>query len=283
MFPSYYICSEDEGGDNDDYGNDPLTAFTLSLMKRRRTLEEEEDRRRQFQRQQLELQETENDRRRKLVVTVVAAYEIISASQRFTIENRLPNRQVDYSHVVHLINDLKRDPKTFTRMYRLSVRSFDLLLHIIKDDITPRAPGGKNIVPPIVKLSVTLRFMAGGSYLDLSFGYWIRRNVIHYYIMQVLEAIDSSQHPFINNIISPIYRSIEDLWKIEGGFAKMSFFKLRGTIAAGDGIILRMQRPSNEEAEGDVSSNYTRKNCYAYGLQVRSFFYLFISTSLTSF
>ena len=48
----------------------------------------------------------------------------------------------------------------------------------------------------------------------------------------------------------------------------MTDFKLRGTIAASDGIVFRMQMPTNEQVDGDVTSYYTRKGYYAYGLQV---------------
>jgi hypothetical protein len=34
------------------------------------------------------------------------------------------------------------------------------------------------------------------------------------------------------------------------------------------GIVFRMQMPTNEEVDGDVTSYYTRKGYYAYGLQV---------------
>ena len=37
------------------------------------------------------------------------------------------------------------------------------------------------------------------------------------------------------------------------------------TVAAGDGIVFKMQKPTNEEAEGSVSSFFTRKGYYAFG------------------
>ncbi len=69
-------------------------------------------------------------------------------------------------------------------------------------------------------------------------------------------------------IKSPIYATPEQLEALEEGFAKMSNFQLRGTIAAGDGIVFQMIMPTNEEVDGDVTSYFTRKGCYAYGLQV---------------
>ena len=67
---------------------------------------------------------------------------------------------------------------------------------------------------------------------------------------------------------SPIYATAAELEALELDFAKLSKYQLRGTIAAGDGIVFRMQMPTNEQVEGDVTAYYTRKGYYAYGLQV---------------
>ncbi len=48
----------------------------------------------------------------------------------------------------------------------------------------------------------------------------------------------------------------------------MSNYKLYCTIAAGDGIVFRMMMSTIEEVDGDVTSYFTRKGYYAYGLQV---------------
>ena len=48
--------------------------------------------------------------------------------------------------------------------------------------------------------------------------------------------------------------------KISGGV-------FQGTVAAGDGVVFRMQRPCREAVDGDVASFFTRKGYYAYGMQ----------------
>jgi hypothetical protein len=80
-------------------------------------------------------------------------------------------------------------------------------------------------------------------------------------------AIDHSTDPFIDNIKSPIHATSEELEEMEQGFAKLSQYNLSGTITAGDGIVFKMIMPTNEEVDGDVTSCYTRKGYYAYGLQ----------------
>jgi hypothetical protein len=92
-------------------------------------------------------------------------------------------------------------------------------------------------------------------------------NTVHHYGWQALTAIDQSTNPFLDNIKSPIHATAEELAALEHGFAALSDFQLRGTIAAGDGIVFKMIMPTNEEVEGDVTAYYTRKGYYAYGLQ----------------
>jgi hypothetical protein len=231
----------------------------LLYMLNRRKKEEQEE------------QEQEEERRRKFILMFMCAgWTALKAKNAFRVINRRRNRRnVNYASVVKDIKELRRDPKTFSRMYRLSVKSFDTLLHTISEQLKPLRAGGRNVIPPLIKLAVALRFLAGGSYLDLSFGYKIPRSTIHFYIFQVLQVMDDCEHPFLNNIISPIHRSDEDLQQMEMGFAAHSFNKLKGTVAAGDGIVIQMIRPTNEEAAGDVTTHYNRKKCYAVGVQVR--------------
>jgi hypothetical protein len=107
--------------------------------------------------------------------------------------------------------------------------------------------------------------LAGGSYLDISFGYVVPHGAVRHYAWQALHTIDHSTNPFLDNIVSPIYAIKEKLQELEDGFGAMSNCKLCGTIAAGDGVVFRMITPTNEEVDGDVTSYFTRKGYYAYG------------------
>jgi hypothetical protein len=117
----------------------------------------------------------------------------------------------------------------------------------------------KYIVPPIIKLCMGLRLLAGGSYLDLSFGYDIPHTTVYIYAWQALDALDCSLHPYLDNIKSPTNSSAEEFEALENGFAKLSDYQVRGTVAAGDGVVFKMVMPSNENVEGDVTAYYTRK------------------------
>jgi len=95
----------------------------------------------------------------------------------------------------------------------------------------------------MIKLCIALRFLAGGSYLDISFAYDVPHNTVHFYVWQALDAIDHSQDPLLDNIKMPIHATAADLEALELGFASLSNYQLRGTIAVGGGIVFWMQLP----------------------------------------
>ena len=203
-------------------------------------------------------------KQRKRRAAIIAA---VLLSQRTTIIGRNPNRHdVDYPQVVGRILRLKLNPRLFTRMFRLSPASFDRVLSIIDPVLRPVGVGVKNIVPPIIKLCLGLRILAGGSYLDLNFAYQITHNHIHHYAWEAIVAIDSSMDSFIDNISFPLDDPVK-LDKLAAGFSRLGGGIMEGTVAAGDGIIFKMVMPTNEEVDYDVKSYWTRKGFYAFGLQ----------------
>lgn len=50
---------------------------------------------------------------------------------------------------------------------------------------------------------------------------------------------------------------------LESTFVKYSNGMFPGTVAAGDGVVFRMQKPLLDQVGGNVTSFYTRKGYYA--------------------
>jgi hypothetical protein len=88
---------------------------------------------------------------------------------------------------------------------------FDKVLTMIELQLLPVKKAAKYFVPPLIKLCLGLHVLAGGSYLDLSFGYDVPHNTVYCYTWQALNAIDHSTHLFLNNITSPISKTVEEL------------------------------------------------------------------------
>ena len=66
----------------------------------------------------------------------------------------------------------------------------------------------------------------------------------HTFSRQKKQSINQSIHFKITSFHPLTEHFLDDSKVMEKGFAAISFNKLRGTVAAGDGIIIRMQRPT---------------------------------------
>jgi hypothetical protein len=164
---------------------------------------------------------------------------------------------------------LDMDSSEFERFYRLSKEDFLSLLNDIQDDIfldesqvhMAIISSGSNI-HPVIQLSVTLRLLSGGCYLDIAFGYHISKYTVYDIFYKVLFSIDKR----LTNINFP-YKDENSLICLEQGFANISHGVFRGTVAAGDGVVFQMQKPRADEVDGNVSSFFSRKGFYAFGMQ----------------
>lgn len=172
------------------------------------------------------------------------------------------NKYRDRSQIVSKISDLS--DQEFKRMYRLDRIDFTNLLKDISEELSNPSPFNttKNPIPATAKLCATLRWLAGGSYLDIAFGYNISVKTVHSMFYEVITAIDDC----VQNINFPIDDEVK-LRELETGFNKISKNFFKGTVAAGDGVVFKMFQPTSEACNGDVISFFTRKGYYAYGMQ----------------
>ena len=183
------------------------------------------------------------------------------------IEMRLANEHRERERVVEKIMTMARsNPKKFQRYYRLHpVEFFDLhdkiKADIESDRLFAELSSGSPI-PTILKLAATLRFLAGGSYLDIAFGYEVHESSVYVVVWEVLEAINKR----IDNIKFP-YGDEVKLRDLEQSFWKFNRGLFPGTVAAGDGIVFRIWRPPAYAVDGNVTSFFNRKGFYGFGMQ----------------
>lgn len=134
-----------------------------------------------------------------------------------------------------------------------------------------KGPGGEArlgvAICPLLKLAITLRMLAGGSYLDIAFGYEVGSTSVYYSFWQVLKAInteyDNIQFPFDDEAR---LRDLEKTFTDISG-KKRDEFVFPGTVAAGDGVVFRMLKPVWEDVDGAFSNYYVRKGFYAMNMQ----------------
>jgi hypothetical protein len=154
----------------------------------------------------------------------------------------------------------------FRRFFRMDRETFEELLSLVEDKLKKDEGKAKNSsgmsVQPCVKLCLAIRYLSGGSYLDLAFSFDVAYKSVMTYVWEVFEVIDEA----LNNINFPMDDE-EKLKDLEAGFSKLSKGCFKGTVAAGDGVVFRMHRPAKEAVDGDVASFFTCKGYYAYGMQ----------------
>lgn len=182
--------------------------------------------------------------------------------RKYTVNDRIANIIRFREHIDDKINRIKLNPRDFRRMYRLHPIDYDELLNKIIGRITcnsemARRSSGSAITPNM-KLAISLRILAGGSYLDIAFGYDVDKCNVLPITYKVLTAIDE----VTNNIKYP--RTASEFRATEATFMKISD-ALPGTVSAGDGVLFRMLAPNAKDVDGNVTSWFTRKGYYAFG------------------
>jgi hypothetical protein len=145
-------------------------------------------------------------------------------------------------------------PRLFKRMYRMHPDDVWVILekidkHFAEASHLPRPRVDQ--VPTSLKLFATLRLLGGGSYLDIQNLYHIPQGSFFSIVGSVMQAInlvlDNISFPSqaMGDPTSPaVQRDKKRLAELAEGFALLSGDKFPGTIAAGDGLLLKILRPS---------------------------------------
>ena len=119
------------------------------------------------------------------------------------------------------------------------------------------------IISPLWKLSCTLRYLAGGSYLDITRMHAISDRTFYGIVEQTIVAIlvhgsESMKYSF----------GLDDLIRKENRFARKSGGAFRGCIGALDGLCVQIERPHPSDCGNNPSGYYTRKGFYSLNIQV---------------
>ena len=152
--------------------------------------------------------------------------------------------------------------RNFRRKYRMRRATFDFLLDMIKPYLEkpPRrrgsALGGE--IPKELLLGATLRFLAGGSYLDIASDHGMSQATLYASVWEVLAVIDK--------VLDNMTFKVDDATFLEEKRELMSHFwgdSLYGCVGAIDGWACRIARPN----EIDAATYYNRKGFYAIVVQ----------------
>ena len=181
----------------------------------------------------------------------------------------------------------KLTDRQFTRYFRMSKKCFGSLVKIIEENVGPDEFKKEShlmeshkcdthtahysstgpLISGEVKLALTLRMLAGGSYMDLSLlfdvGFSTAYNIFH---MVVNKWINN---PNLVKINGTDY--CEDTGRMQAvalDFAKASNGVMNGCIGALDGWLVKIIKPRKKDGVRNPSSFYSRKGFYAINVQV---------------
>jgi hypothetical protein len=175
--------------------------------------------------------------------------------------NRAPNRKRNRGYGLKEM-DLLSD-NDFKRMFRLSRNAFNFLFEILQDayiesdEIKAKASSGSTISLR-TKLAVSLRWLAGGSYLDLCFAFGIAKGSFFHadgVLWGTLTLIDEAlkiEFPF---------HDVSKLEQIAEGFNRFSHQRLSNCVMAIDGWVCRTRQPRRDEVLCPMGYR-NRKGCY---------------------
>ena len=189
------------------------------------------------------------------------------------LPGRVGNEHRDRQH--SLLTVRSWDDTMFKRQFRLTRLDFNMVLEKIYTSLYRNEQQAINssgsAVSPELKLLITLRILAGASYLDM-----IWYNVCVDHVMDLVAETCLAIHNKINNIKMPSTEAdfvrLSDGWqhRIKSKFGDIAAGIFQTVIAAGDGFVVEIDEPVREDLNGRPAKLYVNRKGY-FGLVVQAF------------
>ena len=205
--------------------------------------------------------ENKATRKRKLLAAATLLLDLDS-TKKSRAANKRRQRLDWFKHVGSI------DERLFTRAYRLSPATFDELLDKIRPALekneTQAQRSSSSRIEPETRLAATLRYLAGGSYLDICFTHGIATPSFYDCVWQVMGEINR-----VETIKFPTTDKAA-LKRISLGFESRTGGTLYGCVGALDGLCIRIRKPSAEETGDNPGIYHNRKGFWSINLCVRA-------------
>ena len=153
--------------------------------------------------------------------------------------------------------------RDFARMFRMNRSGFKKLLERIEQDISVDEAQAKrssgSAISKVPRLAATLRWMAGGSYLDICATFGLDTcNFFsdHYVLWDTMRALNKNLK--LGFAVDPTY-----LETTAAEFSNLVGGVMKGCVSAFDGLVCRTRKPTKKEAGMSVLAHRNRKNCWA--------------------
>lgn len=182
------------------------------------------------------------------------------------------NRHRDREYALEEVNNLTENE--FSKIFRLSRVGFSELLSLIEpfmhdaDEVMAKRSSG-TAISKRTKLYATLRYLAGGSYLDICFAWGLAKSTFYStcpekgVLWPTLEALDQA----LPTIGLPVHDLVK-LRTMADEFASFSNGELKGCVTAIDGWVARTRKPKHSEVT-DIMSYRNRHDCWGFVVLAR--------------
>jgi hypothetical protein len=173
---------------------------------------------------------------------------------------RKANRRRDRSFGIKHLNELNE--REFRMMYRMTRKSFMKLFSMVKSDLTKCSKQAEcssgSAIPSISKLAATIRWLAGGSYLDIAALFGLDPgNFFHKDngpLWQTIRILDTCFNIGLD-------LSESNLEKTGLEFSRFSNGTMNNCVMAIDGLVVKTKKPSRKDV-GNVKAYRNRKSCW---------------------
>jgi hypothetical protein len=243
-----------------------------AIRKRRKTSDDYEKRRKKEEEEYQKRKKTDDaywelllageseDEENESRICFCAAASVSGTKESFFVRDRIEwSRHLDF---------LEREQKAFRRLYRMERHSFEklcLLLkpHIEKDESMSKVRTGKGPITPEIALHCLLRWLAGGSYLDIRLYAGI--SVSSFYVVVHRCAIAILKLPELDYSFPA---TNEELERVANGFKDLCDHEVMdGCVGCMDGMLLPIITPASSEV-GHVKS-YFSGHYQEYGINLQ--------------
>lgn len=156
------------------------------------------------------------------------------------------------------------DPLVFQKSYRMSQQCFEQLLRDVHDLIDKPYKAStdyrRSTVPSDIRLAITLRLLAGASYLDLMLAYQVGEETIRDIFQNTCDGLMARLR------LKGFPKSQAGLRSIARQFqtSRKDVSPLSGCVGALDGICIKIKKPEPEE---NPAMFFSRKGFYAIPVQ----------------
>ena len=191
------------------------------------------------------------------VLTVFLQYRLATMTRKRT--GSIRRRRPSFIRATRCLSE-----KKFMRYFRVSRYAFRKLLALVRPALTKsaemarRSSGG--VIMPDVRLAVTLRMLAGGSYIDCALLFNIEDSTLCKIFHETVQSLNREL------VIQARYKDDIVLQRLAYEFAQSRNSPLHGCIGALDGIVVAIHRPHLKDCN-NPNAYWNRKGFFGIPVQ----------------